>query len=110
MGSDHKRNRMAMKQTAMQQHIEWLKATLEICKEHAPTLVNCISLCISDAKSRLKVEADQRQEDTNHGYSQGYDDGAGGKEPMRPEMFESQSYQQKMRDKINYYKKTFKSE
>jgi hypothetical protein len=50
---------MDMKQTAMQQHIEWLKATLEICKEHAPTLVNCISLCISDAESRLEMERKQ---------------------------------------------------
>jgi hypothetical protein len=50
---------MDMKQTAMQEHIEWLKATLEICKEHAPTLVNCISLCISDAESRLEMEKEQ---------------------------------------------------
>lgn len=45
-----------MKQTAMQEHIEWLKATLDLCKENAPTLVNCISLCISDAESRLEME------------------------------------------------------
>jgi hypothetical protein len=52
---------MVMKQTAMQEHIEWLKATLEICKEHAPTLVNCISLCISDAESRLEMEKEQME-------------------------------------------------
>jgi hypothetical protein len=45
--------------TAMQEHIEWLKSTLEICKEHAPTLVNCINLCISDAESRLEMEKQQ---------------------------------------------------
>ncbi len=49
-----------------------------------------------------EMEAKQRQEDTNHGYSQGYDDGAQGKEPMQPEIstLEEQSYQDKMRDKI----------
>jgi len=31
------------------------------------------------------MEAKQRQEDTNHGYAQGYDDAAQGKEPMQPE-------------------------
>jgi hypothetical protein len=45
--------------TAMQQHIEWLKATLDICKENAPTLVNCINLCISDSESRLGTEKEQ---------------------------------------------------
>jgi hypothetical protein len=33
-----------------------------------------------------EIEAKQRQEDTNHGYSQGYDDGAEGAEPMKPEI------------------------
>ena len=49
-------------ETAMQQHIEWLKATLDLCKENAPTLVNCISLCISDAESRLEMEKEQMKE------------------------------------------------
>jgi len=52
----------------MQEHIEWLKATLEICKEHAPTLVNCISLCISDAESRLEMEKEQ----IINAYEEGY--------------------------------------
>jgi len=49
-----------------------------------------------------EMETNQRQEDTNHGYSQGYDDGVQGKEPMQPEIstLEEQSYQDKMRDKI----------
>ncbi len=49
-----------------------------------------------------EMEAKQRQEDTNHGYSQGYDDGVQGKEPMQPEISntEEQSYQDKMKDKI----------
>ena len=33
-----------------------------------------------------EMEAKQRQADTNHGYAQGYDDAAQGKEPMQPEM------------------------
>jgi hypothetical protein len=33
-----------------------------------------------------EMEAKQRQEDTNHGYSQGYDDASQGKEPMRPKI------------------------
>jgi hypothetical protein len=32
------------------------------------------------------MELHQRQEDTNHGYSQGWDDGNQNKEPMRPEL------------------------
>ena len=45
--------------TAMQEHIEWLKATLDICKENAPTLINCLQLCLSDSESRLELEKQQ---------------------------------------------------
>lgn len=38
-----------------------------------------------------EMEANQRQQDTNHGYAQGYDDGAEGKEPMKPEVFNTKS-------------------
>lgn len=31
-----------------------------------------------------EMEEKQRQEDTNHGYSEGYDDGINGEEPMKP--------------------------
>ena len=34
----------------------------------------------------LEMEKQQRQEDTNYGYSQGWDDGNQNKEPMRPEL------------------------
>ena len=53
-------------------------------------------------KTTLLDEANQRQADTMHGYSQGYDDAAQSKEPMRPEIsrLEEQSYQDKMKDKI----------
>jgi hypothetical protein len=56
------------------------------------------------------LEANQRQEDTNNGYAQGYDDAAQGKEPMRPEIRnkEKQSYQDKMRDKITKAKSRLK--
>jgi hypothetical protein len=56
------------------------------------------------------MEAKQRQEDTNNGYSQGYDDAAQGKEPMKPEIInpEKQSYQDKMRDKITKAKSRLK--
>jgi hypothetical protein len=50
-----------MKQTAMQEHIEWLKSTLEICEEHATPLINCLKLCISDAEYKLKLEKEQIQ-------------------------------------------------
>jgi hypothetical protein len=32
------------------------------------------------------MEKEQRQEDTNYGYSQGWDDGNQNKEPMRPDL------------------------
>jgi hypothetical protein len=53
--------------TAMQEHIEWLKATLDICKEHAPSLVNCLELCINDAESKLEMEKQQIIESFKHG-------------------------------------------
>ena len=37
------------------------------------------------AEELLEMEKEQRQEDTNYGYSQGWDDGNQNKEPMRPE-------------------------
>ena len=37
-----------------------------------------------EIEQALEMEKEQRQEDTNYGYSEGYDDGAKGKEPMRP--------------------------
>ncbi len=42
---------------------------------------------MSDALEKTKeMEKKQRQEDTNYGYSQGWDDGNQNKEPMRPEL------------------------
>lgn len=42
--------------TALEEHIEWMEDTLSIAEEQAPTLVNCLKLCISDAKLRLYKE------------------------------------------------------
>jgi hypothetical protein len=60
-----------MKQLA----IEWLYDQIE-------NEGKCIYEVIEQAK---EMEAKQRQADTNHGYAQGYDDAAQGKEPMQPE-------------------------
>jgi hypothetical protein len=46
-------------ETAMQDHIKWLKATIEIVQEKAPSLVNCLSLCLTDAEYRLNKEKKQ---------------------------------------------------
>ena len=48
-----------MKQTAMQEHIEWLKATIEIAEEQSPILVNALKLCLNDATHRLAMEKEQ---------------------------------------------------
>jgi hypothetical protein len=61
-----------MEQTAMQEHIQWLKDTLEISKEQAPILCNCISLCISDAESRLQKEKEQMENFFKVGFSNGF--------------------------------------
>jgi hypothetical protein len=86
-----------MDQTA----VEWFVGQMFLqgyLNDSPMTIVN-INHFVRQAK---EMEAKQRQEDTNHGYSQGYDDGAQGKEPMQPEISDSegQSYQDKMRDKI----------
>jgi hypothetical protein len=39
-----------------------------------------------DIDKAIEMEKKQRQEDTNYGYSQGWDDGNQNKEPMRPEL------------------------
>ena len=46
----------------MQEHIDWLQSTLEICEEHATPLINCLKLCISDAESKLEMEKVQIME------------------------------------------------
>ncbi len=84
-------NQNRMKQTAVEWLVNELFGTIIIGNE-----------ALKKIEQAKEMEAKQRQEDTNHGYSQGYDDGAQGKEPMQPEIsnLERQSYQDKMRDKI----------
>jgi hypothetical protein len=81
----------------MKTAVEWLVENyLDLSDEY-----NTLSL-EEIVKQAKEMEAKQRQEDTNNGYSQGYDDAAQGKEPMKPETInlEKPSYQDKMRDKI----------
>jgi hypothetical protein len=59
----------------MKTAIEWLYDQIE-------NEGKCIYEVIEQAKA---MEVKQRQADTNHGYAQGYDDAAQGKEPMQPE-------------------------
>jgi hypothetical protein len=68
-----KSNQNDMKQTA----VEWLLEQFE--QVHTQRKWKEI---IEQAKA---MEVKQRQADTNHGYAQGYDDAAQGKEPMQPE-------------------------
>jgi hypothetical protein len=49
-----------MKQTAMQQHIEWLKSTIKIAEEQTPVLVNILKLCLNDAEQKLSIEKEQK--------------------------------------------------
>jgi hypothetical protein len=91
-----------IEQTAVEWFVEELNKSIGLTKfveECDEAYKNEILTIIQQAK---EMEANQRQEDTNHGYSQGYDDGAQGKEPMEPEISnpEEQSYQDKMKDKI----------
>jgi hypothetical protein len=62
----------------MKTAVEWLYETL--WKQNNYSLPSNI---LEQAK---EMELKQRQEDTNHGYSQGWDDGNQNKEPMRPEL------------------------
>ena len=45
--------------TAVQEHIEWLKATIEIAEEQAPILVSSLKLCLGDATQKLELEKQQ---------------------------------------------------
>jgi len=60
-----------MEQTAMQQHIEWLKAALDISEEQAPTLQNIINLCLKDAESKLELEKNKICDAWENGYQHG---------------------------------------
>lgn len=65
---------------AKQTAVEWLLENLN-SEPYSEEEFNYNSNCWDKAK---ELEVKQRQEDTNHGYSQGWDDGNEGKEPMKP--------------------------
>jgi len=66
--------------------VEWLHSEYErILGSVLVTPQQIIEM--SDALENGKeIEKEQRQEDTNYGYSQGWDDGNQNEEPMRPEL------------------------
>ena len=65
----------------MKTAVEWLE--IEIQKSIIPAQKDYFKWAFEQAK---EMEKEQRQEDTNYGYSQGWDDGNQNKEPMRPEL------------------------
>jgi hypothetical protein len=62
----------------MKTAVEWFEDGLTLFYDDA-----YIQRLLKEAK---EMEKKQRQEDTNYGYSQGWDDGNQNKEPMRPEL------------------------
>jgi hypothetical protein len=64
----------------MKTAVEWLVEQLDV---ETVLTRRQLSDVINQAK---EMEKEQRQEDTNYGYSQGWDDGNQNKEPMRPEL------------------------
>jgi hypothetical protein len=46
-------------ETAMQQHINWLKGCIELLDEQAPIIEKTLMLCLKDAESRLDAEKEQ---------------------------------------------------
>jgi hypothetical protein len=65
----------------MKTAVEWL--INEIDMQYHDINIKRKEWMIDKAK---EMELHQRQEDTNYGYSQGWDDGNQNKEPMRPEL------------------------
>jgi len=65
----------------MKTAVEWLES--EMLEHYSPFDNKLLYEAIHKAK---EMEKEQRQEDTNYGYSQGWDDGNQNKEPMRPEL------------------------
>jgi hypothetical protein len=49
-------------ETAMQQHINWLKGCIELLDEQAPIMEKTLMLCLKDAESRLDAEQEQLEE------------------------------------------------
>jgi hypothetical protein len=66
----------------MKTAVEWLESEM---LEHYSPFDNHEFLYKVIHKAK-EMEKEQRQEDTNYGYSQGWDDGNQNEEPMRPEL------------------------
>ena len=49
-------------------------------------LVDVLKKILAEVKQAKEMADSQRRLDTNHGYSQGYDDGVKNLEPMKPEL------------------------
>jgi len=64
----------------MKTAVEWL------IDEHFGGIENCTPDFRFHIQQAKEMEKEQRQEDTNYGYSQGWDDGNQNQEPMRPEV------------------------
>jgi hypothetical protein len=64
----------------MKTAVEWLQEQYNQCPKYEEKIHD------EDWDKALEMEKEQRQEDTNYGYSQGWDDGNQNKEPMRPEL------------------------
>lgn len=80
----------------MQEHIDWLKSTLEICEEHATPLINCLKLCISDAESKLEMEKNQIKDAFNDGVN---DECIGGNKT--PEQYYNETFKSEWNGKSN---------
>jgi hypothetical protein len=72
----------------MKTAVEWLETRAEERESNNPNESAYWHLreLIKDFEKAKEMELHQHQEDTNYGYSQGWDDGNQNKEPMKPEL------------------------
>lgn len=64
--------------------VEWMATEIIEALQHGDKDFAYWKLKTVILEQAKEMEAKQRQEDTNYGYSQGWEDGNEGKEPMRP--------------------------
>jgi hypothetical protein len=74
-----------MKQTAVEWYCEKSVSLSEDLRTGKIDFLEWFKEQADILKQAKAMEVKQRQADTNHGYAQGYDDAAQGKEPMQPE-------------------------
>jgi hypothetical protein len=70
----------------MKTAVEWLADELCYVTNDGRYIVDNTDDVTDVVNQAKEMEKHQRQEDTNYGYSQGWDDGNQNKEPMRPEL------------------------